>query len=99
MTVSLVPAGIPVCGVNTAASPSRCHAPATAGDSRGSGADAGSGWLNVTVILSPPSTPRLPAAGLTETSRSGGGGGAGLAARCTAGCCRGAGGALRATAA
>ena len=45
MTVSLVRAGIPGCGVNTAASPSRCHAPATAGDSRGSGADAGSAGL------------------------------------------------------
>jgi hypothetical protein len=97
MTVSLVRAGIPVCGVNTAASPTRCHPPATAGDSRGTGADAGSGWLNVTVMLSPPSTAPLPSAGLTETSRSGGG--AGRAGRCAARCCRGAGGELRATAA
>jgi hypothetical protein len=98
MTVSLVPAGIPGCGVNTAASPSRCHAPATAGDSRGSGADAGSGWLKVTVMLSAPSTPRLPAAGLTDSSRSGGGGGAGRAGGAAA-CCRGAGDPLWATAA
>jgi hypothetical protein len=54
--------------------------------------------LKVTVMLSAPSTPRLPAAGLTDSSRSGGGGGAGRAGG-AATCCRGAGDPLWATAA
>jgi hypothetical protein len=45
VTVTWVAAGNPTVGVNTAVSPTRCQDPATAGDSVGSGADAGSGWL------------------------------------------------------
>ena len=45
VTVTLVPAGYPVAGMNTAAEPVRRHVPAMAGASRGSGAEAGSGWL------------------------------------------------------
>ena len=45
VTVTWVPAGYPVAGVKTAVSPVRCQVPAIAGDSAGSGAVAGSGWL------------------------------------------------------
>jgi hypothetical protein len=72
MTVSLVLAGIPVCGVKVAVLPQRCHVPATAGDSQGSGSEAISGSLKVTVTLSAPSTSRLPLAGVTETPARGG---------------------------
>ena len=74
VTVTRVWAATPVRGVNTAVSPSRCQVPATAGDSRGSAAVAGSGSLKVTVMLPALSTPRLPSAGVTDSRRGGRGG-------------------------
>src|SRR6516162_2947403 len=85
VTVTRVPAVKPACGVNTTVSPARCQLPAMAGDSRGSAAPAGSGLLNVTVMLPAPSTPRLPFAGVTDSRRSGrGGDGTATAAWCLA---------------
>ena len=71
VTVTCVLCGNPVCGVKTTALPVRCQDPAIAGDSTGSGAVAGSGWLYVTVMFAAPLTSLPPVAGVMETRRSG----------------------------
>ena len=71
LTVTLVRCQIPAVGTNTAASPSTCQLPLTAGCSVGMGLFASSGSENTTRMSPPPFTSVSPLAGVVETRCSG----------------------------